>query len=497
MSLCAQPETGDGDTQTCLEDIESTNSNCLYFNALFLYNLPPFQCLFFLPTGIALGFALQPVNMTETQINYFTFPGQMLLRMLEMMLLPLIVSSLIAGIASVEKKTYGKIGLYSFCYYATTTFLALTSGVLLAIFIKPGKSPEHITATSVGNSTPMQTLDAFLDLIRNMFPSNLVKASFSLVRSSFYPNICFITSFSNTFVFLHVFIPIPGSTDGMNILGLVVFSVGTGVILNYMGDEGKPMRDFFDCLSKVTMHLISVIIWYSPVGILFLVGGQILKMKDMGVIGRQIGMYTVTLVTGLALHCLVVLPLIYIVITRKNPIRFVSGLLEALTMAFGTSSSTATLPVTIHCLETYLNMDKKVTRFMVPMGAIMTMDGTALYEVVASIFIAQVYHINLSVGQIILIGITAEVAAIGATGVPQGGLVTITLVLSSAGLPLEGISLIVTVDWILDRLRTITNVMSDAFGVGIIYFPTGMELTLFFFATVSEQNMYNVKYSVK
>uniref|UniRef100_A0A5F5PSB7 Amino acid transporter n=2 Tax=Equus TaxID=9789 RepID=A0A5F5PSB7_HORSE len=322
--------------------------------------------------GTILGFTLRPYKMSYREVKYFSFPGELLMRMLQMLVLPLIISSLVTGMAALDSKASGKMGMRAVVYYMTTTIIAVVIGIIIVIIIHPGKGTKE-NMHREGKIVQVTAADAFLDLIR-----------------------------------------------------------------------------------------------YAPLGILFLIAGKIVEMEDMGVIGGQLAMYTVTVIVGLLIHAVIVLPLLYFLVTRKNPWVFIGGLLQALITALGTSSSSATLPITFKCLEENNGVDKRVTRFVLPVGATINMDGTALYEALAAIFIAQVNNFELNFGQIITISITATAASIGAAGIPQAGLVTMVIVLTSVGLPTDDITLIIAVDWFLDRLRTTTNVLGDSLGAGIV-----------------------------
>uniref|UniRef100_A0A8C9VY75 Amino acid transporter n=1 Tax=Scleropages formosus TaxID=113540 RepID=A0A8C9VY75_SCLFO len=330
--------------------------------------------------GIILGFALRPYKMSYREVKYFSFPGELLMRMLQMLVLPLLVSSLITGMAALDSRASGKMGMRAVVYYMTTTIIAVFIGIIMVLIIHPGKGSKD-EFTRQQKIEQVSPADAFLDLIR-----------------------------------------------------------------------------------------------YAPIGILFLIAGKIVEMDDITEMGGQLGMYTITVIIGLLIHAIFVLPTLYFVITRKNPFVFIAGLLQALITALGTSSSSATLPITFKCLEENNKVDKRVTRFVLPVGATINMDGTALYEALAAIFIAQVNNMDLNFGQIITISITATAASIGAAGIPQAGLVTMVIVLTSVGLPTDDITLIIAVDWFLDRLRTTTNVLGDSIGAGIVEYLSRHEL---------------------
>ncbi|XP_028908102.1 excitatory amino acid transporter 4-like isoform X1 [Ornithorhynchus anatinus] len=449
--------------------------------------------------GISLAFALRPYKMSYRQIKYFSFPGELLMRMLQMLVLPLIVSSLVTGMASLDSASSGRMGVRAVVYYMVTTVLAVFTGILMVTIIHPGKGSKT-TLHREGQVEQVSAADAFMDLIRNMFPPNLVEACFKQFKTHYSTRVVTrvaprsgnmtesgpslspppenvtgilynvsqaLGSLQKVLKYEEV-VPVPGSVSGVNALGLVVFSVCFGLVVGRMKQKGRILQEFFDSLNEAIMHLVGIIIWYAPVGILFLISGKILEMEDLAVMGGQLGLYTLTVIVGLLIHALCILPLLYFLVTRKNPYVFIGGMLQALITAMGTSSSSATLPITFRCLEENIGVDRRITRFVLPVGATINMDGTALYEALAAIFIAQVNNYELNLGQIITISITATAASIGAAGIPQAGLVTMVIVLTSVGLPSEDITLIIAVDWFLDRLRTMTNVLGDALGAGIV-----------------------------
>uniref|UniRef100_A0A673VR05 Amino acid transporter n=1 Tax=Salmo trutta TaxID=8032 RepID=A0A673VR05_SALTR len=411
--------------------------------------------------GIGLGVVVREyASLSHLHKQYFGFPGEILMRMLKLVILPLIISSMITGVAALDSEVSGKIGLRAVVYYFSTTIIAVILGIVLVMTIKPGVSQEAEHIDRTGTTPNVTTVDTLLDLVRNMFPENLLQACFQQLLA-WYQMCLRCLNITKDY-------KIVGSySDGINVLGLIVFCVAFGLVIGKMGERGRILLEFFDALNEATMRLVQIIMCYMPVGILFLIAAKIIEVEDWEIF-RKMGLYMVTVLSGLAIHSTICLPLIYFAIVRKNPYTFTLGMAQALVTALMISSSSATLPVTFRCAEENLRIDKRITRFVLPVGATINMDGTALYEAVAAIFIAQLNDYSLDVGQIVTISITATVASIGAAGVPNAGLVTMVIVLTAVGLPANDVTLIVAVDWLLDRFRTMINVLGDAYGAGIV-----------------------------
>ncbi|EHB03000.1 Excitatory amino acid transporter 2 [Heterocephalus glaber] len=493
-------------------------------------------------------------------VMLIAFPGDILMRMLKMLILPLIISSLITGLSGLDAKASGRLGTRAMIYYMSTTVIAAVLGVILVLAIHPGNPKLKKQLGPGKKNDEVSSLDAFLDLIRNLFPENLVQACFQQIQTvtkkvlvapqteeanatstlvsllnktvteapeetemvlkkglefkdgmnvlalTETPALCCLdiqtvtkkvlvapqteeANATSTLVSLlnKTVTEAPEETemvlkkglefkDGMNVLGLIGFFIAFGVAMGKMGEQAKLMVEFFNILNEIVMKLVIMIMWYSPLGIACLICGKIIAIKDLEVVARQLGMYMITVIVGLIIHGGIFLPLIYFVVTRKNPFSFFAGIFQAWITALGTASSAGTLPVTFRCLEENLGIDKRVTRFVLPVGATINMDGTALYEAVAAIFIAQMNGVVLDGGQIVTVSLTATLASVGAASIPSAGLVTMLLILTAVGLPTEDISLLVAVDWLLDRMRTSVNVVGDSFGAGIVYHLSKSEL---------------------
>ena len=382
--------------------------------------------------GIMCGWLFGPKMLAIAWI------GDLFLDALKMMIIPLIVGAVISGVTSLgDVRKLGKVGGITLLYYASTTACAVLIGLIVVNVIQPGDGINYQTET-------------ISESISNRDNINLTE----LVRSLISPNI--ISAASNT-----------------QLLPIIVFCLLFGAALTTLGKNKTTIINFFDALNEAMMKLVIWIMVFAPLGVFCLVAGQFGKVGGGSVIKNElaaVGSYFFTVILGLTCHFLLLF--IILIVFSKQGREYLFKLLRALLTAFGTASSSATLPLTMKCaLEA--GIDKRSVKFVLPIGATINMDGTALYESVAVMFIAQTYGISMGMEQQVIIFITATLAAIGAAGIPQAGLVTMLIVLNAVNLPAEGIGLILAVDWLLDRFRTTVNVWGDSVGAAIVetYLP--------------------------
>jgi len=358
--------------------------------------------------------------------------GQLFLDALKMTIIPLIIAAVITGITSIgDVRKLGKLGGLTVLYYTCTTAIAVFIGLVAVNILQPGVgvAVANVAPESIGVSKEI----GISDIIRTLITPNLFSAAVET-----------------------------------QLLPIIVFCLIFGAAVTTIGEKGKTLITFFDGLNEVMMKLVIWIMYFAPVGVFALIaaklgatGGGESFWKEIS----SVGLYIITVISGLTIHALLLF-LILITFSKRGR-NYLLDMLRALITAFGTGSSSATLPLTIEC-AIEAGIDKRSVRFVLPLGATVNMDGTALYEAVAVMFIAQAYGIDMSFTQQVIIFITATLAAIGAAGIPQAGLVTMLIVLSAVNLPAEGIGLLLAVDWFLDRIRTTVNVWGDSVGAAVL-----------------------------
>ncbi|MBN1153502.1 dicarboxylate/amino acid:cation symporter [candidate division KSB1 bacterium] len=374
--------------------------------------------------------------------DIFDFLGVLFIRALKMIIVPLIASSIITGVSGIGTSgSLGKIGGKTFLYYISTSLLAILTGLMLVNFIEPGMEHGMPVKDKLGLEASSRD---FIDDFQDTGADSLINIFIRMIPTN----------------------PIKSAVDG-DILPIIFFCLLFGYLITRLPPKYNEMlTDFWEAIFRVMMGMTNIIMKFAPIGVFGLIA-RIVASTGFDAFAPLMR-YFITVLAALAIHFFITLPLILKFIGRVRPIRHLRAMLPALITAFSTSSSSATLPLTMECAEKNAGVSNKITSFVLPLGATVNMDGTALYECVAAMFIAQAYGIQLGFAEQFVIVITALLASIGAAGIPSAGLVMITVVLKAVGLPLEGVGLILAVDRILDMTRTMINVYSDSCGAVII-----------------------------
>ena len=382
------------------------------------------QILIAIVLGIVAGILLGEKTV------HIKIVGDMFIRLLKAIIIPLILSSMVAGIVSLgDVRKLGRIGLRTFIYYTATTTLAVGVGLLLVNLMKPGVGVDIGAEAAVDLSG--REVPSVVSIVRDIIPANIFDAM---------------------------------AKD--KVLSVIFFSLLLGVAISSIGEKGRPLVTLFETFNTVMMKITDWIMRLAPFGVFALMAYTIGSM-GLSVI-KPLIVYMATVVLGLTIHACVTLPILLKTLGKYSPLKFIRDVFSAVATAFSTASSAATLPITMDCLQENTGISNKVTSFVLPLGATVNMDGTALYEAVTAMFVAQAYGIDLSIGQQLIIMLTATLASIGAAAIPGAGLVTMVIVLKAVNLPLEGIGMILAVERILDMLRTAVNVWGDACGAAVV-----------------------------
>ncbi|KAG6555893.1 hypothetical protein Mapa_002535 [Marchantia paleacea] len=395
--------------------------------------------------GVALGGGLYNLKVSHTAIVLIGYPGELMIRALQELILPLMTFALMCGIFALRgtKTGSGKVARWAITYYVISMFVAVAIGISAVYIINPGKSRPFErkegdakcqarttgeVAAANSSSAATTTLDSLLKLGRDLIPTNIVAA-----------------------------VALP------NYLGLIVFAIIFALFLLKVGERAEPIIEMIEVLNLVTIKIIHLIIITTPIGITSWIAQSILQACNLGPLIKSLGLFVATVMGSIGVHFFIALPLTVLILSRRNPIQAFKSWLPAFAMALGTSSSAATMPVTMECGVKH-GCHPAIVNFVIPLGTNINRDGTALYEAVAVIFICQAHGRDLSVGQVLVIVIVATLAAIGGAAVPHGGLVALITALQATGNSefLSDLSYLYALDWLLAMFRTICNVWGDA-----------------------------------
>ena len=391
--------------------------------------------------GVVWGLAAVQLGLQKFTLDWFKPFGTIFINLLKLIAVPLVLASLIKGITSMSDiARLSRIGGKTLVLYLASTVIAVTIGLTLVNIVKPGESfsveqrerfqeqfaekadQKEQDAENVKSSGPLQFM---VDIV----PSNFLSAA----------------------------------SDNKNMLQVIFFALLFGIALIMVPGKGaETVKDFFGGVNDVIIKMVDIIMGFAPYGVFALLAGLIVDFKDPAELFAALGLYTLTVIAGLLIMIFGVYPLVLTLLGNFNYRKFFQGILPAQMLAFSTSSSAATLPVTMECVNKNLGVSKEVTSFVLPLGATINMDGTSLYQAVAAVFIAQAYGMDLTILDQLTIVLTATLASIGAAAVPGAGTVMLVIVLGSIGMNAEGIALIFAVDRILDMCRTVVNVTGDA-----------------------------------
>lgn len=384
--------------------------------------------------GAVLHYAMPAGYLRDTIIvdGIFYVCGQGFIRLMQMLVVPLVFCSLVCGSSAIgDTKTLGKVGVKTLVFYLCTTALAISVALGLATLTNPGRGLD-ISSVQAGDATIAEAT-SFADTLLNIIPKN----------------------------------PIGGLAEG-NMLQIILFAMIVGILLAKMGEKADVVSSFFAQFNDLMMEMTVLVMKIAPIGVFSLIARTFCQVGFDAFIPML--KYMGTVFGALAVQCLVVYMALLFIFTRLNPFKFLKKFFPVMMFAFSTATSNATIPLSIETLTEKIGVSKKISSFTIPLGATINMDGTAIMQGVAVVFASQVYGIHLGMTGFLTVIATATLASIGTAGVPGVGLITLSMVFASVGLPVEGIALIMGIDRILDMTRTAVNITGDAVCTTIVAF---------------------------
>lgn len=420
--------------------------------------------------GFAVGFGFKAANPSPDALMWIGLPGQLYLRLLKMMIVPLIACSVVCGAAALDPKANGKISLIAFIFIISTNGLGSAIGMGSTLIFGAGKEDaREITNTVEGN---MQTQDILADLIRNIIPENLFQATFAQTQTKY--KVSNYTIERNTTngtekeivrdVKKHL-----GTMGNPNIIGLIFACTLLGLAAASLKEKGKLFLDFIQSVSDTVITVVRWFMWTTPIGVISLIAVSIASVSDVEKIFSQLGMFIAAITVGILIQQLVVLSAIFFVFTRKNPYAFLFSIAKPWMIAFAATSTAVAIPEMLTACENKNKIDKRVARFTIPFSVTISCNGSALYIAGATVFVGHLAGFPLTAGDYLLIWLLVTVAAMAIPSVPSASIMTTIMILTSMNIPVEDIALLLAVEWYLDRIRSTSSVVAHTVCTAVVY----------------------------
>ncbi|XP_061198274.1 excitatory amino acid transporter 2-like [Saccostrea echinata] len=434
--------------------------SCLRTNALLLFVLVG------IGVGLGVGFGLRKHKPSEDVILWIGLPGEVYMRLLKMTILPLIVSTIITGTATIDPKSNGRITSITFAYILIINAFGAILGIIMYFIFKPGEGITNDISMERAVSfttTKVETSDMFADMIRNLFPENMITACFQKTQT--------MTYITKTKTELNVTTTTKRkeitTAAGVNILGLIVVSTLFGIAASKLRNIVKPFLDFFYAVSHLVIMALNWIIMLTPIGVTSLIASAILKVSNLETVFNSLGMYVLALSIGMGLHLLGVIPLLYFIATRKNPLYYIAVSLRAWMTVFAVASSAIGMPELLKVVETKLHVDKRISRYTVPLGVALTRAGSTQFISLSSLFLMNLEGLTPSAPTIVLVWLLTTVSSLAIPSIPSAGIVTVLIILSSLNMDVTNIGLLMALEWYDDRIRSTNNATSVVMGAVI------------------------------
>lgn len=423
--------------------------------------------------GFVAGLGLKELHPSKDAVMWIGILGESYLNVIKMMIVPLIASSIISGTASLDPKSNGKISLVSLSFILVTNFLGTLTGTVLCVLINPGGRSTKTESDSL-DKIHIQTQDVFADLLRNILPDNLVAATFQTTMTTYTTENMLVNVTTNGTYSEELIAFIKGKklgkSSGVNMLGILVVSSFFGMATAAVGKVGRPFYKFFCASTEIVIVILEKILWLTPVGVGSLIMREVCVASDLGEDVARLGVFIGTYMLALALMLFILHPLICFFIAKRNPFKFMATLTEPMLIALATTLTTVAMPESLRKLEgSPNNIDRRITRFVVPLCAAVCRIGSCTFLSSSCVFITQLENRDQNGGSIVLIVLLVTLMSFAIPAIPSGSLVTIIILLTAIGIPPEAASLLFAFDWFSDRMRSVVNIYFHCLTSAVTY----------------------------